>query len=148
MNILIELAEKEILPDLLIRMGIRRLNRKRLKGESHRDIEGQRFAMQRFIEDMKEAPIAISTDKANIQHYELPSTFFSKVLGKHMKYSGNFWKPGVDSLDQAETDQGGACGRYRPPWQASDSSRRAEEAHHERPRRKRPGSAGQVTAPP
>ena len=100
----IELAEKGILPDVLIRMGIRRLNRKRLKGENRRDVESHRFAIQRFIEDMKEAPIAISTDKANIQHYELPSSFFSKVLGKHMKYSGDFWKPGVDSLDQAETD--------------------------------------------
>jgi len=100
----IELAEKGILPDVLIRMGIRRLNRKRLKGENRRDVESHRFAIQRFIEDMKEAPIAISTDKANIQHYELPSSFFSKVLGKHMKYSGNFWKPGVDSLDQAEAD--------------------------------------------
>ena len=100
----IELAEKGTLPDVLIRMGIRRLNRKRLKAENRRDIESQRFAIQRFIEDMKEAPIAISTDKANIQHYELPSSFFSKVLGKHMKYSGDLWKPGVDSLDQAETD--------------------------------------------
>jgi cyclopropane-fatty-acyl-phospholipid synthase len=100
----IELAEKGILPDVLIRMGIRRLNRKRLIGENRRDVESHRFAIQRFIEDMKEAPIAISTDKANIQHYELPSSFFSKVLGKHMKYSGDLWKPGVDSLDQAETD--------------------------------------------
>ena len=49
MNTLIELAEKGILPDVLIRMGIRRLNRKRLKGENHRDIEGQRYAIQRFI---------------------------------------------------------------------------------------------------
>jgi cyclopropane-fatty-acyl-phospholipid synthase len=104
MKKLIELAEKGILPDLFIRMGIRRLNRKRLKEESNRDNESQRFAIQRFVEDMKEAPIAISTDKANMQHYELPSSFFSKVLGKHMKYSGDFWKPGVVSLDQAQTD--------------------------------------------
>jgi cyclopropane-fatty-acyl-phospholipid synthase len=104
MKIFIELAENGVLPDVLIRMGIRRLNRKRLKDENRRDVESHRFAIQRFIEDMKEAPIAISTDKANIQHYELPSSFFSKVLGKHMKYSGDFWKTGVDSLDQAETD--------------------------------------------
>ena len=104
MKTLIELAEKGLISDLFIRMGIRHLNRKRLKGENHRDIEGQRLAIQRFMEDMKDAPIAISADKANIQHYELPSSFFSKVLGKYMKYSGNFWKPGVGSLDQAETD--------------------------------------------
>lgn len=104
MKLLLELAEKGFLPDFLIRMGIRQLNRKRLKSKNHIDIESQRLAMQRFIENMKEAPIAISTDKANEQHYELPPSFFSRVLGKHMKYSGDYWKPGVDSLDQAETD--------------------------------------------
>jgi cyclopropane-fatty-acyl-phospholipid synthase len=103
MKILIELAEKGFLPDHLIRLGIRRLNWKRLKCETHGGIERQRLATKSFIEAMKEAPIAISIDKANLQHYELPPSFFSKVLGKHMKYSGNFWKPGVDSLDQAET---------------------------------------------
>ena len=72
MKIFIELAEKGVLPDVLIRMGIRRLNRKRLKDENRRDVESHWFAIQRFIEDMKETPIAISTDKANIQHYELP----------------------------------------------------------------------------
>ena len=104
MKTLSELAEKGFLPELFIRKGIRQLNRRRLNGEKKRDIESQRFSIQRFIEDMKNAPIAISTDKANKQHYELPSSFFLKVLGKHMKYSGNFWKPGVSSLDQAEKD--------------------------------------------
>ena len=104
MKTLSELAEKGFLPELFIRTGIRQLNRRRLNGEKKRDIESQRFSIQRFIEDMKNAPIAISTDKANKQHYELPSSFFLKVLGKHMKYSGNFWKPGVSSLDQAEKD--------------------------------------------
>ena len=104
MKTLSELAEKGFLPELFIRKGIRQLNRRRLNGEKKRDIESQRFSIQRFIEDMKNAPIAISTDKANKQHYELPSSFFLKVLGKHMKYSGNFWKPVVSSLDQAEKD--------------------------------------------
>ncbi len=104
MSILIELAEKGFVPDFMIRMGIRRLNRKRLKSENHGDIVIQRLAMQRFIEDMKVASIAVSTDKANTQHYELSPSFFSQILGKHMKYSSAFWKPGVDSLDQAETD--------------------------------------------
>jgi cyclopropane-fatty-acyl-phospholipid synthase len=104
MRILIELAEKGFVPDFMIRMRIRQLNRKRLKGENQGDIVIQRLAMHRFIEDMKEASIAVSTDKANTQHYELSPSFFLQILGKQMKYSSAFWKPGVDSLDQAETD--------------------------------------------
>jgi cyclopropane fatty-acyl-phospholipid synthase-like methyltransferase len=36
------------------------------------------------LEDM---PIAIETDKAKAQHYELPTTFFKLVLGRNLKYS-------------------------------------------------------------
>ncbi|AQK66240.1 S-adenosyl-L-methionine-dependent methyltransferase superfamily protein [Zea mays] len=32
-------------------------------------------------------PIAIETDKAKAQHYELPTTFFKLVLGRNLKYS-------------------------------------------------------------
>jgi cyclopropane fatty-acyl-phospholipid synthase-like methyltransferase len=35
-------------------------------------------------------PIAIETDKAKTQHYELPTTFFKLVLGKHLKYRFRF----------------------------------------------------------
>jgi len=31
-------------------------------------------------------PIAIETDKAKAQHYELPTTFFKLVLGRNLKY--------------------------------------------------------------
>jgi cyclopropane-fatty-acyl-phospholipid synthase len=104
MKLLVELAEKGLLPDVLIRFGIRQLNRKRLSSLNHMNVERQRLEKQRFIENMKESPIAVSTDQANMQHYELPPSFFLKVLGKHMKYSGDFWKPDVKTLDQAETD--------------------------------------------
>ena len=30
--------------------------------------------------------IAIQTDKAKEQHYELPTSFFKLVLGEHLKY--------------------------------------------------------------
>lgn len=31
-------------------------------------------------------PIAIETDKAKDQHYELPTAFFKLVLGRNLKY--------------------------------------------------------------
>ncbi len=104
MKVFTDLAEKGILSDGLIRLGIRRLNRKRLRGQTRGGIESHQLAMKKFIKAMKKAPIAITTEKPNRQHYELPPFFFSRILGKHMKYSCNFWKPGVDSLDQAESD--------------------------------------------
>jgi cyclopropane-fatty-acyl-phospholipid synthase len=48
--------------------------------------------------------VAIATREANEQHYELPCEFFELVLGRHLKYSSCYFRPGVDSLDQAEAD--------------------------------------------
>ena len=46
--------------------------------------------------------MAIATREANEQHYEVPSDFFQRVLGKHLKYSSCYYAPGVTSLDEAE----------------------------------------------
>lgn len=35
---------------------------------------------------LTESPIAVKTEKAKTQHYELPTSFFKLVLGKHLKY--------------------------------------------------------------
>ena len=102
MKKLIEIADAGFLPDLLIRLGIRYLDKKRLQAENRGDIEAQRQALARFIEEMCESPIAIKTQKANQQHYELPPVFFERVLGKHVKYSGCYWPTSVQNLDQAE----------------------------------------------
>jgi cyclopropane-fatty-acyl-phospholipid synthase len=51
---------------------------------------------------MRKAPVALHTEKANEQHYEVPAEFFHTVLGKHKKYSCCYWPAGVESLDEAE----------------------------------------------
>lgn len=35
---------------------------------------------------LEQMPIAVETEKAKAQHYELPTTFFKLVLGKNLKY--------------------------------------------------------------
>jgi len=35
---------------------------------------------------MKEMPIAVNTEDANAQHYEVPTEFYQLVLGKRLKY--------------------------------------------------------------
>ena len=102
MNALMNLAEKAILPDRFIRLGIRHLDRKRLKEEDSGTPLARRIAKDALVGEMKSSPIAVHTRAANEQHYELPPSFFEKVLGKRLKYSGSFWPEGCRSLNEAE----------------------------------------------
>jgi len=96
------LAERGILPDGLIRWGIRRKDQERLRTEEagHGETGPQR--LERLLERMRQGAIAVRTEKPKAQHYELPPSFFQKVLGGRMKYSGCYWPPGVNGLDEAE----------------------------------------------
>ena len=102
MKLLIDLAENGLIPDLLIRFGIRALDRKRLSEEARSAVEAGENGGLRLIQTLREGPIALQTEKPREQHYELPPAFFEKVLGIHMKYSSCYWPPSVKSLDEAE----------------------------------------------
>jgi cyclopropane-fatty-acyl-phospholipid synthase len=96
------LLARNLLPDGLVRFGIRRLLRQRLHQERRADIEAQAGALQRLVEELRSSPIAIETAAANEQHYEVPTRFFQLCLGRRLKYSSGLWSPGIDSLDAAE----------------------------------------------
>ena len=96
------LLDRGLLPDWLIRMGIRRLLRKRLRAEDRGSPEAQAAHLDRYVEALRASPIAVHTDAANAQHYEVPAAFFERALGAHMKYSCGSWADGVESLDAAE----------------------------------------------
>src|SRR5271157_1435337 len=96
------LLERDLLPDWLIRIGIRRLLAHRLRDEDQGDTERQRARLLEFITQLKASPVAIATDAANQQHYEVPARFFELALGKHLKYSSALWEDGVTTLDDAE----------------------------------------------
>ncbi len=66
MNLGIELAERGLLPEPVVRAGIRSLLRRRLAAEAVRARAGGAAAFRR---DMAVAPIALATDAANRQHY-------------------------------------------------------------------------------
>ena len=102
MSVLIDLADRGILPDQLIRMGIRHLDRQRLKIERRNHQRAGADAKKLFIDQMTDSPIALQTQKANEQHYELPAAFFEAVLGDHLKYSGSYWPQECRSLTEAE----------------------------------------------
>ena len=96
--------ENNILPDWLIRIGIRRLLAQRLREEHKGNAAAQQAHLMELIEFLKSSPIAVNTHDANEQHYEVPTEFFRLVMGKHMKYSSGYWKNGVTSIDQSEAD--------------------------------------------
>ncbi len=94
----IDLAERAPLPDSALRLGVSALvanARRRLRAEQA-DIE------QAFARAMIDHPVALHTDEANAQHYELPESFFGLVLGPRRKYSSCLYGPGLDTLAQAE----------------------------------------------
>ena len=99
---LIKLAEKGILPDPLIRLGIRRLCEQRLSEASALGPEALEESHQQWIALSTASPIAIVPEKANEQHYEVPPRFFELVLGANLKYSSGYWPKGVSSLDESE----------------------------------------------
>ncbi|AKS42272.1 SAM-dependent methyltransferase [Wenzhouxiangella marina] len=98
----IELAEKGLAPDWLIRRGIRRLLAQRLRDEFDRDPEQQAERTQALMNELAESAIAIETDAANEQHYEVPAAFYKLALGARLKYSSALYPPGVNDLDTAE----------------------------------------------
>lgn len=50
----------------------------------------------------RSGPIAVATETANDQHYELPAEFFHLVLGPHRKYSSALFPTGGETLVEAE----------------------------------------------
>ncbi len=96
------LLEKNILPDQVIRWGIRQRLAGQLKEFNRGSEEENQKAIIEHIASLEEAPIAIETDAANEQHYELPPRFFELCLGKHLKYSSGYWKEDTRTLDEAE----------------------------------------------
>jgi cyclopropane-fatty-acyl-phospholipid synthase len=96
------LLERDLLPDSLIRLGIRRLLGERLREERKPDVESQQAHLMQLVAQLRESPVAIATQAANEQHYEVPSAFFQQVLGPHLKYSSCYFDPGVTDLGQAE----------------------------------------------
>jgi len=95
-------TEKGLVPDSVIRAGIRRLCRQRLKDIQSDDPEAAADALDTFVERMNASAIALVPELANEQHYEVPPEFFDEVLGRRRKYSCCFWDDSVADLDQAE----------------------------------------------
>lgn len=98
-----KILAKGWLPDFLLRYAIRKVLAHKLKKQRIPDVEKRFEKLNQFIAGLKEEAIAVQTDAANEQHYELPPAFFEKVLGENLKYSCCYWEDSQqNSLKQAE----------------------------------------------
>ncbi|MDB5272039.1 MAG: class SAM-dependent methyltransferase [Chitinophagaceae bacterium] len=98
------LLEKNVVPDFLIRKGIRSLLKQRLKDETNDDLEVQQQHFMDLLKTFKTSAIAVETKAANEQHYEVPTEFYLHTLGKNLKYSSGYWKKGNNDFDRSEDD--------------------------------------------
>ena len=57
---------------------------------------------QRFVKQLAGSPLAVATNSANTQHYEVPVEFFENVLGPRLKYSSCLFSRPQVSLEEAE----------------------------------------------
>lgn len=98
----LKLVESGLIPDQAIRAAIRALSKKRLIQEGRYDPEQAAQRYMDVLNMLKSSEIAVATDKANEQHYELPTEFFQAVLGKRLKYSACYFPNEKTTLDEAE----------------------------------------------
>jgi cyclopropane-fatty-acyl-phospholipid synthase len=90
-------ADRMDLPDFVMAAGI-----STLVGRTRRKLAVLDNAEEAaFVRGLEAFPIAIDTEAANAQHYELPPEFFGQVLGPRRKYSSCFYD-GSASLAEAE----------------------------------------------
>jgi cyclopropane-fatty-acyl-phospholipid synthase len=101
-DIAINWVEQGLVPDAVVRAGIRRLLKERLAEIHADDATAASDIAHAFIDALCAAPVALVPEKANEQHYEVPAEFFKHVLGTHRKYSSCYWPAGVETLDGAE----------------------------------------------
>lgn len=84
-------------PDAISRMAI-----SALVGRTDRSLAVQSAGAAAFARDMAAFPVALHTDVANTQHYEVPAAFFDQVLGPRRKYSCCYYANPADDLATAE----------------------------------------------
>ena len=94
--------DRGVLPDPALRRVIRGLLRRRLAATGAGGVEARSERKRALLASLATSPVAVDTDQANEQHYEVPTELFALMLGPHLKYSSGRWSDGVTTLAQAE----------------------------------------------
>ena len=106
MQLALALVERGLVPDFLVRRGIKKLCEQRLQDQA--DTFGQggdaelESGLTRWLQHMRSAEVAPLPEKANEQHYEVPPAFFQLALGPRLKYSSCWFEGDSHDLGHAE----------------------------------------------
>ncbi len=100
-------AETGRLPDRVIKAGIELRLRAKLRHEGRGGPAAIADRKRALLAERAAGPVTINVDDANLQHYEVPSPFFQRILGPRLRYSCCYWPPGVTDL--AEAEQAALC---------------------------------------
>lgn len=95
-------VERNLVPDAILRLGIRRELEAELLKVSTLTVEEKAEKLIAFIAEIKKLPIAIKTNLANDQHYEVSDEFFKLMLGPNLKYSCGYWPHANTTLEGSE----------------------------------------------
>lgn len=98
MSVVDSVIERGVVPDTVIRAGIRANLALRLRTERRKSASARRA----YVDGLRFQRIALEPAKPNEQHYEEPPAFFELVLGPRLKYSSCLWEVGTATLDEAE----------------------------------------------
>jgi cyclopropane-fatty-acyl-phospholipid synthase len=98
----IPLVQRGLIPDLIIRWGIRLQLRDHLNLLRAETVEEELQNKMKIITKLKQSPIAIKTEQANEQHYEVPAKFYDLCLGPRKKYSSGLWPTADTSFEESE----------------------------------------------
>jgi cyclopropane-fatty-acyl-phospholipid synthase len=91
-------------PDWILRPIVRSVLQRGLRVGYGSGVERLANAKRAMLRKFQRGPIAIHTQDANIQHYEVDSRFFELVLGPWLKYSCCYWSEGINDLAAAERE--------------------------------------------
>lgn len=98
MRAVISLAERGLVPDPLIRAGMRRVIAARARSLAEQD----HAEVEAVLSRLGAGRITEVPELANVQHYEVPAAFFELMLGPRLKYSSCLWDGRHVALDSAE----------------------------------------------
>lgn len=98
----IPLIQIGLVPDFVIRFGIRLQTRDRLAQLASVNAETELQQKMDIVQQLRTMPIAIETGAANKQHYEVPARFYDLCLGPRKKYSSGLWPSPQTTFEESE----------------------------------------------
>ncbi len=96
------MLDRGLVPEWALRAGIRRRLGARIAHEERGTVAECHERFRALLEELRSSPVAVRTQRANDQHYEVPTEFFRLCLGPRLKYSGCLYPTPTTTLTDAE----------------------------------------------